>query len=310
MKTISLVTTTLATFAASTPATGNDNSTPKRLPVHPAKLLADREVVRSIEGKLLRMGVDRQDLADGVAEVQKRVLENIRRSPAPTDIGGWKALACTVAERMVLKNRERDERRSEHNTGLCEDPGAYAELPRSPGKRRDPVDTSRQIAVLKAQFDAGEMPEQGQEILMGVMDDLSAKEIGEELGLSESTVKNRLSRMRRLFKRKLASLGMLLLMLLVAVLFSAPLGGMATRDTEPPPVPPPIEVRSVTPHDQAMTLRSAALEACAAKQWDACVGRFEQAREVDPSTDEPQEVRDARALVDAQERQLEAKPRP
>src|ERR1700679_3707392 len=119
MKTIRLITTTLATYAATTPSTGNDNSTPKRLPVHPAKLLGDREVVLSIEGKLLRMGVDRQDLADGVAEVQKRALENIRRSPMPTDVGGWKALACTIAERMVIKDRKRDEKRSKNNTGFC-----------------------------------------------------------------------------------------------------------------------------------------------------------------------------------------------
>jgi hypothetical protein len=57
-------------------------------------------------------------------------------------------------------------------------------------------------------------------------------------------------------------------------------------------------------------LRSAALEACAARQWDVCVGRFEEARNLDPSTDERQEVRDARALLDAQDRELEAKPRP
>jgi RNA polymerase sigma factor (sigma-70 family) len=275
MKTITLITTTLATYAATTPSTGNDNSTPKRLPVHPAKLLGDREVVLSIEGKLLRMGVDRQDLADGVAEVQKRALENIRRSPMPTDVGGWKALACTIAERMVIKDRKRDEKRSKYNTGLCEDPEEYAELPRSPSKRRDPVDMSRQIAVLKAQFDAGEMPEQGQEILMGVMDDLSAKEIGEELGLSETVVANRLSRMRRLFRLKLASLGMLVLMLLVAALLTAPFGGMATRDTDPPPVPPPIVATTATPHDHGEDAGS-----------------------------------DAPPLLEEQDRELEAKPRP
>jgi DNA-directed RNA polymerase specialized sigma24 family protein len=282
MKPISLSTTTLATFASIPAPTGNDNSTPKRLPVHPAKLLADPEVVRSIEGKLLRLGVDRQDLADGVAEVQKRALENIRKSPMPTDVGRWKALSCTIAERMVLKDRLRDEKRGRYNTGLCEDPEEYAPLPRSPGRGRDPVDMSRQIAVLKAQFDAAEMPEQGQEILMGVMDGLSAREIGEEIGLTETAVANRLSRMRRLFKAKLASLGMLVLMLLVAVLFSAPFGGMATRDTDPPPLPPPIVARTVAPHDHATTLLRA----------DEDGGS------------------DAQQLLDEQDRELEAKPRP
>lgn len=314
MKPIIMTTTTIATLAATTPATGNDNSTPKRVPVHPARLLADREVVRTIEGTLLRRGVDRQDLGDGVAEVQTRALEATRDKPMPTDVGGWKAFCCTIAERMIISERRKEGKRSRFNMGPREDADEHAPLARSPGKWRDPVDMSRQIEVLKEQFEAGEMPELGQEILLGVMDDLSAGEIGEELGLSESAVKNRLWRMRRLFRAKLASLGMLMLMLLVAVLFSAPFGGMASRDTDPPPVPPPMVATTVTPLERATALRSEALQACAANRWDLCVNRLDEARKLDPSSDEAPGIRDARVraerALDDQDRQLEAKPRP
>jgi DNA-directed RNA polymerase specialized sigma24 family protein len=251
----------------------------------------------------------RQELPDGVAQVQMRALGALQNKPRPVDLGGWKALSCTIAERLVLKDRKREAKRSRYHDGLSDEADDHAPIARSPGKVADPVDLARQRKVLEGQFEAGDMPEHGDAILEGVVDGLSAKEIGAELGLSESAVKNRLARMRKLFKAKLAALGMLTLMLLVAVLFSVPIGGVATRDVGP------ASTSTQTPATTAaQTLRSEALRACQAREWDRCLARLEEARKLDPAGDEAPEVRAARAraegALDEQDRRLEAKPRP
>ena len=149
------------------------------------------------------------------------------------------------------------------------------------------MDLARQRRVLEGQFEAGDMPGHGEAILEGVVDGLSAKEIGAELGLSESAVKNRLSRMRKRFKAKLAALGMLTLMMVVAVLFAAPFGGVAKQDVTPATgrrgarsaEPPPTE----TPSSDAAHEASAR---CDAGGVGRCWGDLEEARKLNPAGDE------------------------
>jgi DNA-directed RNA polymerase specialized sigma24 family protein len=296
-------------------AMSNDNAFPRRLLTNPNALLAHPELTRAIEGTLIQTGWPRTELPDGVAQVQMRVLEALRKKALPVDLGEWKALACTIAKRMVTKDRQRAKKRGRYDTGLSDEADAHAPVERSPGKVTDAVDLARQRKVLEGQFEAGDMPEQGEAILEGVVDGLSAKEIGAELGLTESAVKNRLSRMRKRFKGKLAALGILTLMMLVAVLFAAPFGGVATRDVTPAPGATTAQPRPQPPTETlAQVLRGQGLRACDAGEWDLCLGDLEKARTLDPAGDEEPAVRAARAraedALDEQERRLEAKPRP
>jgi DNA-directed RNA polymerase specialized sigma24 family protein len=305
---------TLDPDASSAGATSNDNAFPRRLLTSPSALLAHPELTRAIEGTLIQTGWPRTELPDGVAQVQMRVLEALRRKPLPVDLGEWKALACTIAKRMVIKDRQRAKKRSRYDTGLSDGADDHAPVERSPGRVADAVDLARQRRVLEGQFEAGDMPEHGEAILEGVVDGLSAKEIGAELGLTESAVKNRLARMRKLFKAKLAALGMLTLMMLVAVLFAAPFGGVATRDVTPAPGATTAQPPRPPTGTLAQALRTQGLRACDAGEWDRCLGDLEKARTLDPAGDEEPAVRAARAraedALDEQERRLEAKPRP
>jgi DNA-directed RNA polymerase specialized sigma24 family protein len=316
MNPMPLTTTTLATLTdpSSASPTRNDNAIPKRLPTNPNALLAHPEVTRAIEGTLHNHGLARQELRDGVAQVQMRALGALRNKPRPADLGGWKALCCTIAERLVVKDRQREAKRGRFHDGLSDEADKHAPVERSPGKVEDPVDVARQREALEGQFEAGDMPEHGEEILDGIAAGESYKDIGAELGLTEAQVARRLLRMRKLFKAKLASLGMLALMALVAVMFAAPFGGVATRDAGPQPVLRATVVQTVTPEQRATALRAEALRACSAEKWDLCVGRLDEASTLDPAGDQAAEVHAARAraveALDAQEREMEAKPRP
>jgi len=193
---------------------GNDNAAPKTIRVDPRSALVAPELVAAVEGTLLHHGIARAELPDQVAEVQLRALQATHGKPLPVDLAAWTALCCVIAERMVFKDREREQKRSRWNAGPCEAPDDHVPVARSPARTRDPVDVRRQIEVLLAQIDAGEMPEHGETILFRTADGVSAREIGQELGISSRAVERRLSLMRRLFKGKLAALGLLLLVLL------------------------------------------------------------------------------------------------
>jgi hypothetical protein len=90
---------------------------------------------------------------------------------------------------------------------------------------RDPVDTKRYLAVLKELFDAEQMPEDGEGMLVGEADQMSHA----ELGVSATVVDNRLSRMRVRFQAKLVALGMLALLLLLAGVLLVPLAEVVLR---------------------------------------------------------------------------------
>lgn len=166
-------------------------------PASTAHLLAHADVVRGIEGTLLHHGVDRQDLADGVGEVQVRALAATRGKAQPADVGQWRALCCTVAARWARTEHRRALRRSRWDHGLPKDPHEeHPPLAPSPGKVREALDVRRDLDAVRARFEAGDMPEHGAAILGAVVDGHSAKEIGAELGLTETAVKKRVGRIR------------------------------------------------------------------------------------------------------------------
>ena len=81
--------------------------------------------------------------------------------------------------------------------------------------------------MLRDLFESGQMPEDGGEILLGEADGVSHAEIAGEIGVSTTTVDNRLSRMRARFRTRLAALGLLVLVVVMWAAMLAPLGEVA-----------------------------------------------------------------------------------
>jgi hypothetical protein len=168
-------------------------------------LLADPEVTRAIRGALHARGVPREDLDDGVAEVQTRILETLRVGPGPKDLSEWRALAGKVAADFAIDTRRKLLMRRKYEDDLCEDPDAFV---RPEQRRYDPVDAKRLVAIFKNMRETGELPSLSGEILEGRIDGLTDAEIADEVGLTEAIVRKRREVIRGRFAWKLAALGM------------------------------------------------------------------------------------------------------
>jgi DNA-directed RNA polymerase specialized sigma24 family protein len=203
-------------------------------------LVARPEVVRYIRATLRRRGVALQDRDDAVADVQTDAIAVARTGRMPADVAQWKALAARIAARWTVDRVRESKARSKYDAGLCEDADPYCR-PTLFWEERDSVDTRRYLAVLDELFDSGQMPQDGAEILWGEAEQVAHEDIAAEIGVTESTVNNRLSRMRARFRARLAALGMLTLLLLV-VLLPMPMGSVSTPEPKTQ-LPPPASVR-------------------------------------------------------------------
>jgi len=195
-----------AAVAAAGGAPGNDNGVGGGI-ADTTALAAHPEVAAALKGTLHKYGRRPQELEDDVPEVLARAIESARRGPMPRDLAAWKALATTIAPRYAIDAQRARLVRRRLGAEVGEDP-ERCWLPEL-ATRRDPVDTQRFLAVLREMFQAGRMPEMGGEILWGVAEGVSQKEIGEETGLTERQVEGRLLKMRRVFRARLEQLGML-----------------------------------------------------------------------------------------------------
>ena len=236
-----------ATGRSEPSAPGNDNAARGDTP-DTTRLVAHPDVVRSLRFTLRRYLVAHQNMADAIAEVQAEAIETARKRKMPRSLAQWKALTRAIAVHWALDRRRESRVRGKYDAGLCHDADAY------PGpvlcrERHDPVDMKRYLAVLKDLFDAGQMPEHGEEILQGEADGVSRAEIAAEIGVSENTVGCRLFRMRRRFRARLAALGMLGLLLLVLSALLAPAPKVAAPHPETIPAKTPATVDSFPARD-------------------------------------------------------------
>jgi RNA polymerase sigma factor (sigma-70 family) len=205
-------------------------------------MLIHPTVIHAITGTLRNYGVREQEIEDGVAEVQTRTLEYLEGRPHPASLAEWAALCVTVAKHWRMDENEKLKTQRKYCVGLCEDPDAHGGLERA-GTQPDAVDAGRMMEVLRDQFEAGEMPDKGEEILDCVQAGMDYQETAAELGISAEAVRKRLKRMRELFKGRLGALGMSVMMLVLFMATSAP--AMVASATEPTapwpavPVPPP-----------------------------------------------------------------------
>ncbi|HEY5243780.1 MAG TPA: hypothetical protein VIJ22_20005 [Polyangiaceae bacterium] len=85
--------------------------------------------------------------------------------------------------------------------------------------------------VLRQQFEAGQMPEKGDEILDCMQAGLDYQKTAEELGISAEAVRKRLLRRRKLFKARLGTLGITVMAVMLVLCAAAP--GMAATVAEP-----------------------------------------------------------------------------
>jgi DNA-directed RNA polymerase specialized sigma24 family protein len=180
-------------------------------------LIAHPAVVRYIRATLRRFRVPSLLMDDAIADVQTDSIEAARMGRMPSDLAQWKALVAKIATRWALDRRRKANARAKVDAGLCDDPDAY-ERPTLHWERRDPVDTKKYLAVIDELFESGQMPECGADILCDEADQVPHAEIAAEVGVSQTTVDNRLSRMRRTFRARLKALGLLAILLLMVVL--------------------------------------------------------------------------------------------
>jgi DNA-directed RNA polymerase specialized sigma24 family protein len=213
------------------PVPANDNAVRGGIPDATAPI-AHPEVVRSLRATLRRHRVAQQEIDDAIAEVQAESIEAARTRATPCDLAQWKALATTVAVHWALDRLREARVRSKYDAGLCDDADSRSR-PTLLWEHADPLDTKRYLAVLKGLFDAGQMPEHGEEILQGEADGVLHEEIAAEIGVSTTVVHNRLARMRAKFRARLAALGMLALALLLLFGLLSP-GGKAVVSAPPP----------------------------------------------------------------------------
>ena len=207
-----------------------------------ATMLIHPTVIRAITGTLRKYGVRREEIEDGVIEVQTRTLEYLRDKPQPDAVEEWAAVCVTVAKHWRMDENEKRKTEKKYCAGLCEDPDQHVGL-ETAVELRENVDAKRMVEVLRQQFEAGEMPEKGDEILDCAQAGLDYQQTAAELGISAEAVRKRLKRMRALFKARLGTLGMtvMVVMLTMAAAGSAMAAPVAepTAPSRAVPVPPP-----------------------------------------------------------------------
>ena len=233
------------------PIAANDNDGGH--PPDTIALVARRDVVRYLAATLRRYGVSRADMDDAIADVQTRAIESARFGRMPATVAHWKALTAAIAARWAASRLREAEIAGKHDAGLCDDSDACAR-PALHREQRDPVDTKRYLAVLKGLFESGQMPPDGAEILWGVAEDVPRAQIAVEIGVAETTVRNRLLRMRATFRAKLAVLGMLVLLLLTLVTLLLPVIDVAAPAPETTPPKPAQSVESGSEWDSGVPI--------------------------------------------------------
>jgi RNA polymerase sigma factor (sigma-70 family) len=145
-------------------------------------------------------------MEDAIAEVRTRAPEYLEDKPHPATVEEWAARCVTIAKNWRLDEKKKAKAARKYCVGLCEDPDEHTALERA-NEPYERLDAKRMVEVLRQQFEAGEMPEKGDEILDCLQAGMDYKKTAVELGISAEAVRKRLLRMRRLFKARLATLG-------------------------------------------------------------------------------------------------------
>jgi DNA-directed RNA polymerase specialized sigma24 family protein len=184
---------------------GGDDPIKRWLP-HP-------ENARAICGALVALGTPYQDLQDAMQDVFVKALKAFRKEGAcvPANLEEMKNFCAAIAKNQT-KNALRNAARREKlgYVGTCDrDADEYTPLEYGAPVQRDPVDAGKQLEVAAQLFREGRMPEHGVDILEGISAGCTYKRIAGELGITEDLAKWRMREMHRIYRTRMAKLGML-----------------------------------------------------------------------------------------------------
>lgn len=166
------------------------------------------EVARAICGALLASGIGGKNVQDAMQDVFVKALAAFRTgTPVPADLRAMKAYCAAIAKNHAIDGRRKADKRKQDLLAAV-DPEEYAPLEYG-AERRDPADARRQLAVLADLFREGRMPQDGATILEGVATRATYKEIAEGLDISEELARWRMREMTRIYRHRMAKLGIL-----------------------------------------------------------------------------------------------------
>jgi DNA-directed RNA polymerase specialized sigma24 family protein len=266
----------------------------------PADLLAHPDVVEVITRILRRFRVGTQDVGDGVADVQRRVLYSLRNKPLllwPKDLAEWKRLAVRGTKHELIDRARKAKRRRELG-----DEGLVAPEPdtsAAEGRRhteRHPIDHARGMELLEQLLKENPNGETWRTILDGLCDDKDQAEIAKELGLSHQKVRDETRTMRARFHAKVVTaLGA---GALAAALFLKPSNPNVGAGR--PPERPETTASSSPPLTPEQAAKVAALRATGhakalEKDWAACWEAYFEAERIDPEGTSPEALDEASA---------------
>jgi RNA polymerase sigma-70 factor (ECF subfamily) len=152
-----------------------------------------------------RLGVRDADMEDAVQDVLVVVLRRL------DDIqpGKERAFVVAVAAGIAANRRRRERRHPEDPSEALEEMGAAGELDalgRAPPNGEQSVERSRRLAMLKTGLDAMTEAQRAVFVLFE-LEELTAREIAQELGVSTFTVVSRVRRAREVLSRTLNTQG-------------------------------------------------------------------------------------------------------
>jgi DNA-directed RNA polymerase specialized sigma24 family protein len=170
-------------------------------------LLTHSDVAGAIIHALLTQGFRKQDLPDGLQDVYLKALQYFQSTPAPTELPRMMALCAEIARNHAIDLARKADVRKRDLLAPCAREEYWP--PEVDTKQRDPIDAGRQLEVLAQLFRERRMPEHGVEILEGVASKCTHEEIAQDLGITDRAVEGRFDTMRRIFRQRMARLGLL-----------------------------------------------------------------------------------------------------
>jgi RNA polymerase sigma factor (sigma-70 family) len=240
------------------------------------RFLATAEVRAAIERAL--RGIPREDREDAVQEVLARALTVAE----PPTLEECVALVVRIAKNLSVDELRKKVTRGKVDAGAIEDPDDVEGPDRGPSSHREPLDDKKQLAFVKAQIDAGEIPERTAKMLEGVADGVRQDEVAKELGLAHSTVRNEVGKARAKLRAGwaayVAAAGVVVALIVVWLVLRG------KRD----------EVTLPTPEQRAEEMRAVALRECDEERWQACLDGLDRARDLDQHGDQHPRVVAAR----------------
>jgi DNA-directed RNA polymerase specialized sigma24 family protein len=238
-------------------------------------VLSDPELRRA----LTRMVRTRAPEADVEDIVQATLVEAIASASAPGDPDDLRKWVFGIARHKVV-----DRHRSAGRVELTEEP-MEAEATSAPHGAAD------LMRWVEAELPGGADAKKTLEWMAREADGDKLEAIAAEENVPAARVRQRVSRLRRLLRERWAAA-----LIAVVVVALAAVGLKMSRSSRSP-APIASTTPAPTPLERAHVLRDAALERCGAGAWKECVEGLDEARQLDPTGDGAQAVRDARAAA-------------